>query len=338
MKLQTTKNRPLLLSAGLAAVVLALTACGGTAASTESGASKKQVEVQGAMPEPADPKSVKEYTSVDGIKAYEPAASLVPKDLREKGVIVFGVSPTNAPTSFTGSDGKTFVGMDADISRALGKILDIQIAYKSSTFDALIPGLQAKRFDAVIADMGVTVDRLKVIDMVGYARGGYGIATKPGNPLNIGEKSMCGRKIAVTLGSIQQVTKGPAYSADCVARGEAPINLISVPNGQEMFLQVRSGQVDAAYADGPGAAWASKQNPNEMELGATIPGTILSMALPGGSELTPALVQAIKHLASSPEYKEILKKWGLDYAILDAQYLDSYKAVPTPPPAAVPTK
>jgi polar amino acid transport system substrate-binding protein len=332
MQFKSFNNHRLVLSAAFAAVVLALTACGGTASSTDSGAAKKRVEVEGAMPEPSDPSTVKEYTSVAGIKPYEPASSLVPKNIRDKGVIVFGVSPTAAPTTFKGSDGHTYVGMDADISRALGKILDIQIAHKSTTFDALIPGLQARRFDAAIADMGVTVDRLKVIDLVGYARGGFGIATKPGNPLKIGEKTMCGRKVAVTLGSVQQVTRGPAYSAECVARGEAPINLISVPNQQEMYLQLRSGQIDAAYTDAAGSAWAAKQNPNEVELGATIPGTILSMALPKDSELTPAIVQAMKHFASTPEYKEILKKWGMDYAILDPQYLDSYKAVPTPPP------
>ena len=116
-------------------------------------------------------------------------------------------------------------------------MLDIQIAFKGSTFDALIPGLQAKRFDAVIADMGVTVDRLKVIDMVGYARGGHGIATKPGNLLNI-ENPMCGRKVAVTLASTQAVIKGPAYSAECVTRGAA-VNLITVPNQQEALLQVK---------------------------------------------------------------------------------------------------
>ena len=336
MRFKNSNNRRLVLSAGFAAVVLGLTACGGTAASPGPSDSKKRIEVQGAMPEPADPTTVKEYTSVDGVKAYEPAASLVPKDVRQKGVVVFGVSPTAAPTTFTGSDGHTFVGMDADISRALGKILDIQIAYKSTTFDALIPGLQAKRFDAAIADMGVTLDRLKVIDLVGYARGGYGIATKAGNPLNIGEKTMCGHKIAVTLGSTQAVTKGPAYSADCQARGQAPINLISVPDQQEMYLQLRSGQVDAAYTDAAGAGWAAKQNSKDIELGATIPGTILSMALPHDSELTPAIVAAMKQLASLPEYKEILTKWGMDYAILDPQYLDSYKAIPTPPPA--PTK
>jgi len=338
MRFKNSNNHRLVLSAGFAAVVLALTACGGTAASTGPSDSKKRIEVQGAMPEPADPTTVKEYTSVDGVKAYEPAASLVPKEISDKGVIVFGVNPSAAPTTFTGSDGQTFVGMDADISRALGKILGIQISYKSTTFDALIPGLQANRFDAAISDMGVTLDRLKVIDLVGYVRGGYGIATKAGNPLHIGEKTMCGHKIAVTLGSTQAVTKGPAYSADCQARGEAPINLISVPNQQEMYLQLRSGQVDAAFTDAAGAGWAAKQDSKDIELGATIPGTILSMALPKDSKLTPAIVAAMKQLASLPEYKEILTKWGMDYAALDPQYLDSYKAIPTPPPAPQPAK
>ena len=284
------------------------------------------------MPEPADPKSVKEYTNVDGITSFGPAASLLPKSIREKGVLVFGVDPTAAPTSFTGSDGEAFVGLDADLARALGRILDIQVAFKSSTFDAIIPGLQAGRFNAAIADMGVTTDRLKVIDLTGYARGGFGIATRAGNPLRIGEKTMCGHKVAVLLGSIQAVTKGPAYSAECQAQEKPPINLITMPNQQGLLLQLQSGQVDAGYIDAPGAAWAAKQNPGEIELGATISGTILSMATLKDSELTPALVAGIKHLASLPEYKDIFKKWGMDYAILEPQYLEAYKAIPTPPP------
>ena len=331
MKQKYSNNRRLVLSAGFASVILALAACGGTAAPEAAGV-KKTVEVQGAIPEPANPSSVKEYTTLEGIKAFEPASSLVPKDLRDKGVLVLGVDPSGgAPTSFSGSDGATFVGLDADIARALGRVLDIQIAFKGSTFDALIPGLQAKRFDAVIADMGVTVDRLKVIDMVGYARGGHGIATKPGNPLNIGENSMCGRKVAVTLASTQAVIKGPAYSADCVTRGAAPINLITVPNQQEALLQVKSGQVDAGFMDGPAVAWAAEENPKDIHLAATITGSILSMGLPHDGELTPAFVQAIKHLATLPEYSEIAKKWGMEYAELDPELLDSYQTPPTPP-------
>lgn len=60
----------------------------------------------------------------------------------------------------------------------------------STTFDGLIPGLQAKRFDAAIAAMGVTKERPEVIDMVGYVLGGHAIATKAGNPLGLG-RSPC---------------------------------------------------------------------------------------------------------------------------------------------------
>ena len=331
MQAKQPNNNRLAWSAGFATVVLALAACGGTAASSQSAGATKPVEVQGAMPEPADPSAVKEYTRVDGIKAYEPAASLVPKDIRDKGVLVLGVDPTAAPTSFTGSDGKTFVGLDADVGRALGRVLDIQIAFKSSNFDALIPGVQAKRFDAVIADMGVTNDRLKVIDMVGYALGGHAIATKPGNTVNVGEKTMCGRTVAVALGSTQAVTKGPAYSAECEAKGSPPINLVILPNQQEALLQVSSGRVDAGLMDGPCVAWAAKQNPKDIQLAATIPGSILSMGMPHAGEVTPALVAAIKHLATLPEYDEIAKKWGMEYAELDPKYLDSYQAPPSPP-------
>lgn len=316
-------------AAGLASLAIALTACG-TAAPAADGSSGK-VDVQGAMPEPTDAKTVKEYTSFDGVAAYEPAASLLPEDIRKKGVLVFGTDPTASPTKFVGSDGKTFVGLDADIARALGKVLDVQVAFKSTTFDALIPGLQAKRFDAAIADMGVTKERLEVIDMVGYVLGGHAIATNAGNPLGIGEKSMCGHKVGVAAGSIQAVKRGPAYSSECVTAGNPAIELITLPNQQELLLQVSSGQIDAGYMDAPAIAWAAKQNPDKIELAATIPGSILSMGILNGSPLTAALVPAMKHLATLPEYDEIGEKWGMNYATIDPKYLDSYETPPTPP-------
>ena len=337
-KPQTRKNPTIMTSkktsrlgliCALSATVLVLTGCVSAGGAGER--ADGPIVVQGALLEPTDPQAVAEFTSFDELSVDKMAKALVPADIREAGVLIFGVDPTAAPMEFLGSDGSTFVGFNADIARALAKILDLQIAFKSSSFDAMIPGLQAERFDAVIASMGVTEERLEVIDMVGYALGGHALASAPGNPQGIGEASMCGHTVAVAQGSIQSVTRGPEYSLACEDRGEEPIKLVTLPSQQETLLQVASGQVEAAYLDAPIVAWAAKQNPEKIELAAAIPGSIFSMGILDGSELTPALVAAIKHLASLPEYERIGERWGMEYSKLEPDLLDSYEAPPVPP-------
>lgn len=308
--------RSLTVVAGIAGLLV--TGCASGSASAEQPGSAK------AAP------TAKEFKSFEEVEVHQPAADLLPASVKGK-TITFGVDATAAPTKFIGSDGQTFVGLDADVARALGQVLGVNVEFSKTTFDGLIPGIQAKRFDAAIADMGVTEPRLEVLDMVGYALGGEAIAAAPGNPLDIGPDAMCGHKVAVAQGSLQAVERGPKRSEACVAAGEPAINFVTVPDQNAALLQLKSGRVEAAYADAPALSWAAKQSPDEFEKVADIPGSILSMGLIKDSELTPAFVEAMKHLTTLPAYQELTDRWGMDYAALDAETIDSYKTPPVPP-------
>lgn len=308
-------------------VSLFLAGCGANSGTPDEGASSgKATGTQGAP-------TAKEFTSFKDLKVYKPAAELLPADVKGKKIVI-ALDPTSAPTRFIGSDGETVVGFDADMGRALGQVLGVDIEFKETTFDGLIPGLQAKRFDVALSDMGVTEDRLKVLDMVGYALGGEAIVTAPGNPLSIGPDSMCGHKIAVMQGGLQTVERGPKRSAACVKKGEPPINLLTLPSQNDELLQLKSGRVDAVYADGPALSWAAKNSPGDFEKVADISTSILSMGVLKDSPLTPALVEAMKHLATLPAYAESTKRWGLSYVKLNPDAIKSYKTPPTPPEPA----
>ena len=74
------------------------------------------------------------------------------------------------PDDFRNEKGEV-AGWEIDIMRAATQALGLELEVRPTTFDTLIPGLQANRFDAATGQMGVTVVREKVVDMIGTLLG-----------------------------------------------------------------------------------------------------------------------------------------------------------------------
>ena len=58
-------------------------------------------------------------------------------------------------------------GFDIDITKALCAQMKADCEIVNQSFDGLIPALNAKKIDAIIASMSITPDRLKAIDFAG---------------------------------------------------------------------------------------------------------------------------------------------------------------------------
>src|SRR4051812_6867610 len=78
----------------------------------------------------------------------------------ELGICVEGTYP---PFSQTNPDG-TITGFDIDIARALCDEIDETCHLVKTTWDRMIPSLQAKNCDAIVASMSDTAERRKRID------------------------------------------------------------------------------------------------------------------------------------------------------------------------------
>src|SRR5947209_20592452 len=75
--------------------------------------------------------------------ADKQVAALVPASVKSKGTLDVAADATYAPNEFIGPDGKTVVGMDADLAQALAKVLGIKVQVRNASFDGIIPRLAA---------------------------------------------------------------------------------------------------------------------------------------------------------------------------------------------------
>lgn len=73
-------------------------------------------------------------------------------------MIKFGTEGTYAPYTYHDASGK-LVGFDVDVGRAVAEKLGVKAEFVEGRWDGLIAGVDAKRYDAVINQVGVTKER-----------------------------------------------------------------------------------------------------------------------------------------------------------------------------------
>lgn len=78
----------------------------------------------------------------------------------KEDTIRFGTNPEYPPFEYKTEKGE-FAGFDIDIANALCAELQKKCEFVSQGFDALIPNLRVKRFDAIISSMDITDERKK---------------------------------------------------------------------------------------------------------------------------------------------------------------------------------
>lgn len=251
------------------------------------------------------------------VKTDPQAAKLVPADIKKRGYITMAADLHYPPTSFLASDNKTPVGFNVDFADLLGKELGLKVETKDVSFDSVIPGLAAGRYDFTATDMTPTADRLKVLDMITYWSDGSSLIVPKGNPmhLSLADLSTCGHKIAVMTGTTQQETYLPELSRSCQSHGKKSIDQVVLPNVQGALTQLASRRVDGVFYDTPSLAWAAKQQPQFQLLSPQYKQNssdgIVALGVKKNSPLAPALHAAVEALMSGPAYQAVLDKWGL---------------------------
>lgn len=237
----------------------------------------------------------------------------VPEAIRSKGTLVAATDPTYAPNEFVDRDGRTIIGMDIDLIRAIGERLGLEIDVQKATFDAIIPGLAARRYDVGISSFTDTREREQTVDFVTYFRAGTSFYVREGGPEVTSLEDVCGEKVAVEKGTVQQMDV-QRQNRSC----DTPADLQTYPDQNGANLAIQSGRADIGMADSPVAAYIVKQSGGMFRLDGEPYGTApYGIALPKGSGLERPVLEAVRALIRDGTYMEILRRWGVEQGAID---------------------
>jgi len=146
-----------------------------------------------------------------------------------------------APFNFKAPDG-TLQGFDIDIARALCDHAHLECTIVAQDWDGIIPGLLAKKYDAIIASMSITDERRKKVDFTDkYYQTPARFVAKKGTPVAISKSGLQGK----TIGA-QRSTIHAQYLQDNYA-DVAEIKLFD--NQENADLELAAGRLDLVLAD-----------------------------------------------------------------------------------------
>lgn len=187
---------------------------------------------------------------ISAIKKDEALAKQVPEAMKSKGTLTVGSDTSYAPAEFLGgSDGQTPQGYDVDIAKAIGATLGLETKVETSEFTGILPALGPK-YDLGISSFTITPERAKTVNFVSYFSAGTQWAVQKGNPEKISLDDLCGKKIGVQTGTVQDPDVAQR-SKDCVAAGKDPVEIISLKSQTDVTTRLVSGSISAMAADSP---------------------------------------------------------------------------------------
>ncbi len=238
--------------------------------------------------------------------------ALVPSPIKSKGTLTVASDASYAPNEFFASDGKTVIGMDADLSKALAAVMGLKANVVNETFDGIIPGLAAGKYDMGASSFTDTKEREKTVNFVDYFSAGTSFYTKASGGTSIsGLADLCGKTVAVEKGTTEE-TDATAQSAKCKKAGQPSVTVLTFPDQNGANLALSSGRAEIVMADSPVAEYAVKQSHGQFKIVGTTYGTApYGLAIPKTSGLDKTVLAALKVVMKNGTYASILSHWGL---------------------------
>jgi arginine/ornithine transport system substrate-binding protein len=151
-----------------------------------------------------------------------------------------GVEGAYPPFSVVAPDG-SLKGFDIDIAKALCTQMNVECSLVQQDFDGLIPALQARKFDAIIASMSITEERKNA---VGFSERYYNspnrLVARKGANIALTPAGLKGKRIGV-----QRSTINDRYATDNFKAAQ----IVRYGRQDEVYLDLAAGRIDIMMAD-----------------------------------------------------------------------------------------
>ena len=240
-------------------------------------------------------------------------AKVAPPAILQAGTLKICAPNDGTPPSVYHDETGALVGSEVDLGKALAAQLGLKPDYVQSAFAAVIPTLQAKQCDVIMAQLYIKPEREKVVDFVPYLYSGTGIAVSKQRPADITgmDDSLCGKKVMVAVGTTAE-SLSQEQSDKCTAAGKPSIDINRNNHADVSIQQVQNGQVDAYLDTAETLGYYETKTGAQIQMAGQPFGTIKigAATLKGNTELQNAIAQALSELEGNGTYAKIIGEWG----------------------------
>lgn len=224
--------------------------------------------------------------------------------------IRIGVEANYPPFSQMAPDGK-FSGFDIDIANAICAQIKAECTLVSQEWDGMMPALNAKKFDMIVASMSITEDRKKAAD---FSDSYYDIPSawiaKAGSYAAVTPAALKGKKIIVTRNTPR---------AKFVQETFKDSEVLLVAKEAEVTMELAAGRGDIGFGSSLAATSAFLKSPEgkgyakvgtPVMLGSAAQGGGVGIAMRKGEDsLRTKVNAALKAITANGVYKSINDKY-----------------------------
>lgn len=223
--------------------------------------------------------------------------------------LVIGTEGAYPPFNNLEANGE-LTGFDIDIAKALCDEMKVTCTFVTNDWDGIIPALQSKKFDAIVASMSITPERQEQVDFTNkYYNTPAAIAVPKDSPITAATPEALKGKTIGAQGSTSHANYAEKHMPDS--------ELKLYPTADEYKLDIANGRVDAVIDDVVVLSeWTKSEAGSCCKILGTLPGDEevygpgLGIAVrKGETALRDRFNAAIAAIRANGKYKQINDKY-----------------------------
>ena len=199
-------------------------------------------------------------------------------------------------------DGET-KGFDYEVVSAMAEQMDLEVEFRTTPFDSIIPALAAGDCDMIASAMTITEEREEQVDFTeAYFDADQSLLIRAADEDTYASlEDLAGQTIGV-----QSETTGATYAEENLPEGAT---VRAFQTGADIFTALIAGDVDAALQDFPVNAYRASQSDDLVVTETFSTGEQYGFAVPTDSALLDPLNEALGNIRDDGTYDQIFSTW-----------------------------
>jgi polar amino acid transport system substrate-binding protein len=184
--------------------------------------------------------------STASVLAQNCTPKVADSELIKAGTLVMSTNPTLPPLQFVDSTGE-LKGMRVELGAEIAKRLCLTPEYVRIEFSAMIPGLNADRWDMINTGIFFTEERAAMMQMIQYEAQAISVSVATSNTDVKTKEDLAGMRIGVEIGGFEE-TKTRALDEELKAAGKEGLAIQTFDNFALAYQSLRAGQVEGVVS------------------------------------------------------------------------------------------